>query len=543
MQGRTHRRRLLKGAIIGLATMLIPVTAAGASMAGAGHKRDHGHASRAKPQYGGHVTVLENAALEGQWTSGFDPATTTNGAGNQDMMDAIYGQMFVLGKHGKMIDGLATGYRFINHDKSLLLFLRKGVKFSDGTPFDAAAVVYNYKRDFASPTCNCKYAWPVAAKYPFVAVGKYTVKINLSKVYAPIIHSFYDSVMDWIASPASLKKMGEQKFRFMPVGAGPFVAVKDTVNNEFVVKRNPHYWHKGHPYLDGITFRSIQSGEPMLEAMQAGEAQVVPGMADPSLVAPYKNAGFVLTPGQGTAPYFIQLNTLKPPFNNIKAREAIYYATNRKALNDQFFHGNAVYTDSFTGPGGLFYNPKVSGYRKYDLAKATKLVKEIGGLSVHLQVVQGSLNGLLIQALQNEWGQAGIKVSLSENTVATSIVDLKHQNWQAILTTMGSFDPAVGLGVAVRTSSTSPYSGIHNPKVDQLLTVAASTLKVATRTAAYDQIAEILNKDAYGPFLFTLTGYTIAVKGLYGPGLTTSLPSVAVVPQISWGDVWMKKKS
>ena len=228
-----------------------------------------------------------------------------------------------LGGSGQTIDDLATGYKFENGGKSLLITLRKNVKFSDGTPFNAAAVVRNYQRDFASPTCSCLTVWPIAKKNPFLAVGAYSVEVNFSQVYSPAVNSFHDSSMNWIASPAAVQKMGAQKFKFMPVGAGPFIAVKDVVSSEFVVKRNPRDREPGRPYLQGITFQSVASGEPTLEAMQAGQGQVVEGMSDPSLVSQYKQDGFTLTPTLGTAPYFVQINTKSAPFYKKLAREAI----------------------------------------------------------------------------------------------------------------------------------------------------------------------------------------------------------------------------
>ncbi len=520
------------GALAALAGALLAACGGGAAQTTGNSQQSAG-----PPRHGGTLTVLEESSTYGAWNTGLDPATTTTGGANQSEMDAIYGELFELGSNGQTVDDLATGYTFENGGRSLVVTLRKDVTFSDGTPFNASAVVWNYERDFASPTCTCVTAWPVTKKNPFQVVGPYQVRINFSQVYGPAVHSFHDSSMNWIASPTAVQKMGEQSFKFMPVGAGPFIAVKDVVSSEFVVKRNPDYWQAGRPYLDGITFRSVASGEPMLEAMEAGQGQVVEGMADPSLVSQYQQHGFVLTPTLGTAPYFIQLNTEIPPFNNQLAREAIYYATNAQALNQQFFSGHAVPTQTFTGPGGLFYQPTVPDYRAYDLAKAQAIVKQLGGLQAHLAVVASSLNGLLVQALQNQWEQAGIKVTLAVNPLATQLALFKAHQWQSILTTMGSFDPATGLGVNVRMMSGGPYSGVSDPALDRLMVQGETELSNEARSATYAKIAKLISDQAYGPFLFTLTGYTVAAKGVQGPGVTTSLPSVAVAVEIHWEDV------
>ena len=105
-------------------------------------------------------------------------------------------------------------------------------------------------------------------------------------------------------------------------------------------------------------------------------------MATPSLVKTYK-AHFTTTQQPATSPYDIQLNTAMPPFNNMNARLAIYYATNAALIDEKLFGNQFQVVQGFTAPGGLFYYPNVPGYPTYDLNKAKQLVKQIGGLSVN----------------------------------------------------------------------------------------------------------------------------------------------------------------
>lgn len=93
------------------------------------------------PKAGGSLTVLESTGYSGAWPVGLDPATNIDGAADQDYMDAIYGELFELGPKGQIIDDLATGYSFSNDAKTIAINLRQGVTLTDGTPFNAAAVV------------------------------------------------------------------------------------------------------------------------------------------------------------------------------------------------------------------------------------------------------------------------------------------------------------------------------------------------------------------------------------------------------------------
>src|SRR5690348_7299628 len=149
---RTARRLFLGGA----ALLLAVVTAA---CGGGGSSSSSTTQPSSAPKTGGSLTVLEGAGFAGDWPAGLDPATNINGAADQSYMDAIYGELFELGPKGKIINDLATGYSFSNDAKTITITLRQGVTFSDGTPFNADAVVWNIQRDLKS-ACTCKPTWP-----------------------------------------------------------------------------------------------------------------------------------------------------------------------------------------------------------------------------------------------------------------------------------------------------------------------------------------------------------------------------------------------
>ena len=119
-------------------------------------------ASVAPVKAGGSLTVLEGKGFSGDWPFGLDPATNTDGAADQDYMNAVYGQLFELGANGKIINDLATSGTISPDGKTVTIKLRQGVQFSDGRPFNAAAVAWNFTRDL-SATCTCAPQWPMGA--------------------------------------------------------------------------------------------------------------------------------------------------------------------------------------------------------------------------------------------------------------------------------------------------------------------------------------------------------------------------------------------
>jgi peptide/nickel transport system substrate-binding protein len=532
VRSRTHLVR--SGVATFVVAAALALAACGSSSTNKSSSTGTSTTSQGKAQKGGSLTVLEDAAFAGAWPAGLDPATNTNGAANQPYMNSIYGQLFKINEKGKVLPELASGYTFENGGKTVKITLRQGVKFSDGTPFDADAVVFNIKRDLKS-TCTCRPTWPVKS---VTAEGADTVVLNFLQPFAAVIASFVDSNANWTASPTALKKVGARKFRITPVGAGPFKVVSNKLSSELVLERNPTYWKQGRPYLDKLTFKSIGGDQAAYQAMLAGQAQAYEGMSTPKLVQQAsKNGKLKVTQQLSTSPYFMQLNTTIAPFNDPKARQAIYYASDSEAIRSHIFDNMYENTQGFTGPGGLFYEPKVEGYRGYDLEKAKALVKELGGLTVKLGTINVLVAKQTIQALQSQWQQAGIKVSIDSYDLTGLIQAFQSKKWQAMLQTAGSYDPAQGVGVAFRMSSMSPFSGIKDKKLDAMLGQAAGTLDQDKRKQLYSEMAKYISDEAYGPFYFAFAPANVAIKGVEGPGLTTAMPAVVVNPDVFWDEV------
>lgn len=484
------------------------------------------------PKSGGSLTVLEGASFAGSWP-GLDPATDTDGAANQSYMDAIFGQLYQLGQGGKWIPDLATNIS-TSDGKTWTFTLRQGVTFSDGTPFNAQAVYFNWQRDLKS-TCTCKIAFFAPPK--ITVTGPYTIQFSLPYVIAPLLSDLQDDIFNWIASPTAVRTMGEAAFALKPVGAGPFTVVSDTPSSELVLKKNPHYWQKGLPYLNTLTFKPVLDDETALKDLQSGAGQAYEGMSTPSLAPSFKSR-FTTTVEPSTSPYDIQLNTKIPPFNNVAARQAIYYATNTPLLDQKLFQDAYPVTQSFTAPAGLFYEPKVPGYITYNLAKAKALVQQVGGISITLKTITSPVAQALDEALAEEWEAAGMKVTLQNYDLTGLIQVFLGGNWQSFLQTAGAWDPGGGVGVGFRFSSHSPFTGVHDPKLDLLLNESTGTIDTAQRASLYQQINAYIAQNAYGPFLFPIAGYNIAAHGVAGTGLTTPVPSMAVLPEILWQYVY-----
>jgi peptide/nickel transport system substrate-binding protein len=554
--------------LAGAAAMVLAAAACSSSSSsspGGGGGTSTATQSAAPVKPGGSITVLESSGYSGAWTT-LDPAQNKGGAATQDFMTAIYGQLFELGAGGKIVPDLATGSSFSADGKTVTITLRKGVNFTDGTPFNAQAVYTNWMRDlgpigiasgFSSP-------WPIAtlpapknappgpppveppAAGVFEVVDPYTIAIHMLAPDGAAIDQLFDNIETWIASPAALAK-DPKGFGNSPVGAGPFQVVSNVPNNELIVKKNANYWQTGHPLLDQITFKTVGSDQAAYEAMLANEGQVYENMSTNQLITESEQH-FTVEDNLGTSPYDLQLNTAVPPFNNPKARQAIYAATNFAPILQHLFGGRYPVTQSFTGPGGICYEQTVPGYQGYDPTLAKQLIQETGldKQTIQLGTIALATAQDSMQALATEWQSLGLKVKQSSWPLAGLIqafVANGGKNWQSMVQTAGAYDPASAIGVNFRFSSKSPFSGVHDPQLDTLLTNAAASTDLNTRCGFYNQAAAYIAKNWYGPFFFTLAPSNIAVHGVGGPGITTPLPSVAVVPTIPWEDVYYNPSS
>src|SRR5262245_22026619 len=425
-------------------------------------------------------------------------------------MSAIYGGLFRLvaddnGKNAKVVPHQAASFEYADGGKTVRIKLKPGIKFSDGTPLNADAVVFNIKRDMQA-TCTCKPTWQLADQDPITADGSDTVVLKFKNPSAVVVSSFVVSNVNWVASPTALQQMGPDQFRIKPVGAGPFKVVSDQLSSELVLERNPNYFVPDRPYLDKLTIRSIGGDQPAYQALLAGQGQAYEGMTTiPLLEEAKKNSQLVVTQQPATSPYVIQLNNKIP-------RDAISYATNVDAIRQGLFKGAYPATQSFTADGGLFHHATIPGYKTYDLDKAKATVQQLGGLTVDLGTLSAYVADQVNTALQTQWQAAGIKVTIHSEQLQGLVQNFVGGKWQAMLQTAGAWDPAVGVGVGFRFGTTSPFSGISDPTIDDLLQQAAASSDPGKRDSLYLQVGQRISDQSYAPFILAFAPASVGAR-------------------------------
>jgi len=586
--GRSGRSaaRLLGTVVLAAGLVVSTVACAG----GGGEDTGDGGGATGDPTAGGELTVLLDAAFAGGWATGLDPATSNTTGANLAQNSAIFGGLFTLepdGDGGKIVENQAESFSWSDDAKTLTVTLRDGITFSDGTPLNAEAVLWNWIRAFDSgstgaprlqldlskpaPELSPEFMDSLWAALPadvdkalveqhlgaIRIVDDLSVSISLANVDGSLVNGFPTSSLNLIASPSAYAELGEGAFSLAPVGAGPFIVESDKMSERLELTKNPDYFKPDLPYLDALTFQSVAGDQVAYQTLLAGQGDVIEGLSSVPLITEAEgNPDVEVHLGAPTSPYVIQLNTRKPPFDDIRAREAIYYATDFKAINTGLFKGEGELSQSFTASGGLFFNPEVDGYRTYDPEKAKQIVEELGGLTVNLGTTDIVTARSVTTALQTQWQEAGIDVTINAEPLGDVITRFIAGDWESLLQTAGAWDPSVGIGVSVRFGSTSPFSGAPLPEgagsaqdaltqgltteLDDLLRAAVATTDDDERRAAYDEIAKYISDEAYAPFGMAFSPAQVMRAGVHGPGLDIPIPALSVNQGVLYDRVWVE---
>jgi peptide/nickel transport system substrate-binding protein len=329
----------------------------------------------AKPRSGGTLTLAKAT----EFNFGWDPVKFQGVGSNGEVPQAIaifdvlfYEDPATL----KLVPRIGTSLTSPDSGRTWTLKLRPNVKFSDGTPYDAEAVRFNWAR-YQDPA-NGAFPFPAAtanAAQTMEVVDPVTLRVTL-KSPDPNWNRRVAERLAWIASPTALKTLGAG-FGTKPVGAGPFL-LKDWVrSSSYTFVRNPTYWQKGRPYLDELDIKLIADEASLLNNAQAGTANVVVTF-DPNTAGQAKQAGMkVISMAANGGGFAMMFNTAKAPFNDVRVRNAMDLAIDRKAFNDNRRDGaKDSLMSTLDAPGTAFYDPTVK-VPKYDLTGAQKLIDQV----------------------------------------------------------------------------------------------------------------------------------------------------------------------
>ncbi|MFC1532254.1 ABC transporter substrate-binding protein [Thermodesulfobacteriota bacterium] len=402
-----------------------------------------------KPQYGGTLRLITH--IDGE-NIGYPPRIRR--PNSQYQAFAAVETLVRMDKAGRIVPWLATSLKGDSMAATYTLTLRKGVKFHDGTDFNAEAVKWNLDRHI-----HHKSGGSAAIKSVDI-IDDYAVRVNLKK-WDSTLAANMSQVLGMIISPAAYKKNGEEWCRANPVGTGPFTFVSWEKDKKMVFKKAPNYWQKGKPYLDRIEWYPIIDSLTRMMSFKSGEADMVFRLHEKDL-KDIEKEGFIVSRGPlGQGAVGIVPNSRNPeePWADVRVRRAAAYAIDNKAIVKTIYFGQAIVTNQFAAPGAYGYNPNVVGY-PYNPAKAKKLLKEAGyakGFKTKLNATKSYVSfGTTIQAYL---GAVGIQVDLQPQQTAAFIKECcRGGGWKGLTRGVTTSRPDVASAIAVAFSGGDRYT-------------------------------------------------------------------------------------
>ncbi len=466
-----------------------------------------GGTSGAAPARGGILTIVI-----GSDPPSLDPQRTpTVGLAHSVMYETL---VTLDKKTGEFIPGLADSWQLSGDGTTITFKLKRGVKFHDGTPFNANAVKVTFDR-LMSKELNSPGASFAGTLSRTEVIDDYTVRLVFSKPYAPIFSSLRTGFLA-ILSPAAIQKMGAD-YGTNPIGTGPYRFKQWIPNDRIVYERNPDYnWgsanfkNKGAVYFDQLVLRIIPDEPTRVIAFERGDFDLLPGGVPPREALRLMREGkypFIRIPvDSGT---YLGLNVKK--ITDVRVRRAIGHAINTAEVVRIALEGLAVPMLSPIAPAIWGYWDGVKQYAlDYNPAKAKQLLAEAGyrpgpggammkdgkPLEFTAWTYARMTSVRLGIVLQSQLKDAGIKMNIEQLEPATLLASTPRGEHDAILIGYGWPDADI-LYYFFHSSRLATTNRVHyvNPEVDKLLEAGQTTVDPAKRLEIYKQLQRQLLSD------------------------------------------------
>jgi len=474
---------------------------------------------------GAHAETVIRIGLQEDPDS-FDPARAYSFVG-RIVLTSLCNKLIDAAPDLHFVPQLALSWDTSADGKAVTFRLRPGVKFSDGTDLDAAAVALNLDRAMHLPESRRKSE--VAALDTVDVIDPLTVRLNLKNPFAPLIAQLSDRA-GLVASPKALQNAGG--FDQAPACSGPFKMAERVIQDHITLVRDPTYWDAGRIHIDKVEFRIIPDPAVRLANLRAGAldfaerilASDVAGLkADPRfkvLVGPslqYNGITINMANGSGGNPDFQK---------SVQLREALDLSIDREAINQVLFAGNAVPDNQPQPVSSPFHSPD-RPMKPRDIARAKELIKANGVAhpTLELMVINSADQAQLAQMLQSMATESGIEIKIKTLEFQTLLAQQAKGDYQAsLIGWSGRVDPDGNIYTLLGCKSPTNDCRYCDETAESLLLKGQAATDVEERQKLYHQAIDKIVDDRpiiylYHPPLIQamtakLTGYGFHTDGL-----------------------------
>jgi peptide/nickel transport system substrate-binding protein len=450
------------------------------------------------PKTGGTLKVAQETEI-----NTLDP-NTSGLVVEREIYYNLYDSLLGIDAKLNFVPGLATSWKFTD-DRTLVLTLRKDVKFQDGTDFNADAVKFNLDRYMTSTEPGAARKSDLASVQSVEVQDPSTAVVHLKRTDATLLAALVDRA-GMMLSPAAVRQLGA-KVAQTPVGAGsgPFAFVEWKRDDHLTLKRNPDYWRKDKagrqlPYLDQLVYRPMTDLSATLAALKTSDVDMARLVAGKDIASVKADSTLVYRDTASLGYGGIQLNHSAPPFNDPAKARAVALAIDRAQILKNVLFGVGVVSYGPISPASWAYDPS---QKIFDKADASKAKSTATGFSFTLKTANTQDAIQIGQLVQSQLQKAGITVNLLPEDFAKLTLEtrVQHQFEAAYSGWSGRIDPDGNMYAFWHTGGSFNDGLYSNPQVDQLLEQGRATTDQAKRKQIYQQAQKIIVGDA--AYVFT----------------------------------------
>jgi peptide/nickel transport system substrate-binding protein len=440
--------------------------------------------------------------INGSDIQSWDPALTrgTFPGGPMDVLDAIYGFIVYINTDAEVVGSMAES--LTSEDAiTWTLKLREGVTFTDGNPYDAEAVKYNWDRIANPDTVSPNQAWVASWAGGMTVVDPLTLTITLPAANANFAAQVAELV-PFIASPATLEAAADPS-EIEPIGAGPFILVSWDQGVGMTLARNPDYWDQPRPYLAELKFAVIPETIARIATVVQGGATMMAGY--PHQFGDNNKAPGVtqtLIPMRGI--FRGHFNQTEGIFTDVRAREAFYKAIDRNEMLAAFTQTDLVHAaTTFFGENSAFNAPQYT-FPEYDPEGAQALIDELAAEGKVFDVWVRSSNNSDVQRLATYIQQTlnayeGVSARIDDQVADGDLVGECRDQREFDICIEGGVLVANGpepvTGNLLRSTGAFNYGQYNSAEMDAALAAASATVDLEARKAAYTTVQQLFIQD------------------------------------------------
>ncbi len=453
----------------------------------------------------------------------FDPHLAGNVQG-REACRAIHDTLLTVDQQGRLAPGLAEKWEQPD-DKTIVLHLRQGIKFHDGTAFDAAAVKYNIDRIRGGKlgTAGIR-AGEIITLDTIDIPDAATVVFHLKSPFSAFLFPFTD-MTGCIGSPTAFERWGLD-YGLHPSGTGPFKLAEYLKDAHTILEKNGAYWLAGKPLLDRLTLRPIPTDSTRLAELQTGGVQIAEALPLQDIQRLRQAQGIIVSEKVGFRWEYFGLN-LHPqyPGHSKTLRQAFQWAIDREALHHVAYFGTGSIGYDGILPGSPFHDANYKPFHR-DMDKAKRLVEQSGLTSPIVfpaPLQPDPVKQRAAQVLQANLEPLGIKLAIQQVDTAgygaalrTGVLQIDLQGWWGYRP-----DPDQYLSILLGSwGSYAKYNAYDNPDMDRLIHSEETAGSEAERRTFLRQVSDLMNDDAaYVPWHYSsdFKGLSPKVGGFVHP--------------------------